>query len=121
MAKCACCNAETELYASGVPICIQCSYAAAAKCKPSFPKQAIEALLVNGVAEAMAQVRAASQAFDAAIREIPSGLPQPDGAQRIYNASCELAAARKEMMKAHTRLNDFIERGIVPENLQRRG
>jgi hypothetical protein len=27
--------------------------------------------------------------------------------------------ARTEMMKAHARLNDFIERGIVPEDLKR--
>jgi hypothetical protein len=30
----------------------------------------------------------------------------------------ELDSARTEMMKAHTRLNDFTERGIVPEDLK---
>jgi len=120
MAKCACCKAETELYDSGVPFCIQCSDVGRAKRKLSFPERPIEALLMNGVAEAMAHVSVANQAFQTAICEIPSGLPQPDGAQRIYNASRELATARREMMEAHSLLNDFIERGIVPENLRRR-
>jgi hypothetical protein len=47
---------------------------------------------------------------------VPSGLPHPDGTPRIHNASHELDTARKEMMKAHTRLNDFTERGIVPDS-----
>jgi len=30
-------------------------------------------------------------------------------------------AARKEMRKAHSRLNDFLSRGIVPEDLKQAG
>jgi hypothetical protein len=29
--------------------------------------------------------------------------------------------ARKEMMTAHKRLSDFVDRGIVPEDLKRSG
>jgi len=41
--------------------------------------------------------------------------------RRIKDASNELTLARKEMMTAHKRLNDFIERGIVPDDLERSG
>ncbi len=47
---------------------------------------------------------------------VPSGLPHPDGAQRIHNVSRELTIARQEMMLAHRRFNDFIEHGIAPED-----
>ena len=50
--------------------------------------------------------------------QIPSGLPQPDGAQRIKNASHALSIARKEMATAHNRLNDYLSRGIVPDDLK---
>jgi hypothetical protein len=50
--------------------------------------------------------------------DIPSGLPQPDGVQRIHNASRKLTAARDEMMKAHKRMRDYMEHGIVPEDLK---
>jgi len=45
----------------------------------------------------------------------------PDGVERIHNASRERDTARKEMMAAHNRLNDFNELGIVPEDLKRGG
>jgi hypothetical protein len=41
--------------------------------------------------------------------------------QRIRSASHELTAARNEMMEAHHRLNEFLESGIVPEDLKRSG
>jgi len=37
------------------------------------------------------------------------------------NASRKLDIARKEMMKAHSRLNEFIELGLVPDDLKRSG
>jgi hypothetical protein len=58
-------------------------------------------------------VSAASRAFNGVMDQFPSGLPHPDGAQRIHNASFELSAARQELMKAHSRLNDYLGRGII--------
>jgi hypothetical protein len=40
--------------------------------------------------------------------------PCPDHLQRVKNASESLFAA-------HSRLNDYLERGIVPEDLKRTG
>jgi hypothetical protein len=46
--------------------------------------------------------------------DIPSGLPQPDGTQRIQNAAHALAAARNAVMQAHSRLDEFLARGVIP-------
>jgi hypothetical protein len=78
----------------------------------------IRAILVKHIIEATERANAASRVFNAVIDEVPSGSPHPDGTQRIRNASRDLDSARREMMKAHTRLNEFVERGIVPEDLK---
>jgi len=78
----------------------------------------IRAILVKHIIEATERANAASRVFNAVIDEGPSGLPHPDGTQRIRNASRDLDSARRQMMKAHTRLNEFVERGIVPEDLK---
>ena len=76
---------------------------------------AVHAMLVQALADATLLADSARMEFVAIRDDIPSGLPHPDGVQRIYNALCALTAAHDEMMRAHDRLNDFIERGIVPE------
>ena len=43
--------------------------------------------------------------------DIPSGLPKPDGTLRIQNAAHVLAAARNEVMQAHSRLDEFLAGG----------
>jgi hypothetical protein len=115
MAQCAFCKAETEMYDRGAPICIECSREREA----AAARQARTAL-IEGLTEATARVKAASESFQSVMSEMPSGVPHPDGVQRIHNASRELTAARKEMMTAHSRLNDFLSRGIVPADLKKR-
>jgi hypothetical protein len=114
MAQCAFCKAETEMYYGGAPICIECSRERAAAARR------VRTALIEGLTEATARAEAASEAFQSVMREVPSGAPHSDGVQRIHNVSNELSAARKEMMTAHTRLNDFLTRGIVPEDLKKR-
>ena len=58
--------------------------------------------------------------FTSILDDIPSGLPHPDGIQRIQTAARELAAARKKKERAHTRLDDYLSRRILPEDLKRR-
>jgi hypothetical protein len=36
----------------------------------------------------------------------------------VKNVSRELAFAREKLMKAHNRLNDYLNRGIVPDDLK---
>jgi hypothetical protein len=119
MALCAYCQAETELYDSGdVPICIECSEAREARRKPPAIEQEIRTTLFEDVFEATAQNNEANREFEAVIGQFPSGLPHPKGAERIKNASNSLAVAREKKMKAHNRLNDYLGRGIVPEDLK---
>jgi hypothetical protein len=111
MAECAYCKTETQLYVSNVPVCLKCS-------DEPPEKRRTKATLLRDLQEATKRADEASDAFLAITTEIPSGFPHPDGTQQIHNASHKLTAAREAMMKAHTRLNDYLERGIVPEELK---
>ncbi len=61
----------------------------------------------------------ASEAFDEILREIPSGLPHPDGA-RIKSAASALSVAREKMSVAMIRLREFENLGLMPEDLKRK-
>jgi hypothetical protein len=77
--------------------------------------------LVDDIAKATARANKASQTFFEVIGKVPSGFPHPDGSQDIHNFSPELSTARKDLMRAHTRLDDFLKTGIVPDNLKQSG
>jgi hypothetical protein len=119
MEQCAYCKAEeTALYQSGVPICLKCVALREAKSKKDHPAS-IHDILVRELTEAKLQAESATVEFNAVTSDIPSFIPHPDGTQRIHNASHQLTEARNAMMKAHHRLNDYLERGTVPEDLKR--
>jgi hypothetical protein len=121
MDKCAFCRTEeTELYEGGVPICLKCAVLREGNAKKDRPG-VVHAILTRELEQAKFWAESAATEFNAVISDVPSFIPPPDGAQRIHNASRKLTEARQAMMKAHTRLNDFIERGIVPEDLKRTG
>jgi len=63
-------------------------------------------------------MNAASMKFNEVVRDVPSGLPHPDGTQRIHNVGRELLDAREKLAAAITRLNDFVSRDVVPEDLR---
>jgi len=123
MAACAHCGAETQLYANGVPTCVRCSEQRVNQVRkgPSISGQSIRSVLVANITQATARANRASQAFIEVMGQIPSGLPHPDGIQRIHNASGELAKARKDLMRAHAALDDFLKTGVVPQDLKRSG
>jgi hypothetical protein len=122
MARCIYCAAATEMYVSQVPTCLNCcSERPKEKRKPPAREQQIRAVLVDCLVEATARTSAASQAFNMVMGQFPSGLPHPDGSQQVQKASAALAAARKELMRAHNRLNDYLGRGIVPDDLKQTG
>ena len=79
------------------------------------------AILFRDLDEAIKRSDNANDAFKAVLSNIPNGDPHPDGTQRIRNASSELTAARDAMMKAHNRLTDFLNTGVVPDDLKQRG
>jgi hypothetical protein len=120
MAECAYCKAKTELYENGTPICVVCAEARAATPRASLTESQIRLRLLEEVRQATARVNAASESFNVIINDIPSGVPHPDGALRVAQASRELSAARAEMMLAHRRLNEFLNLGVIPEDLRAR-
>jgi len=121
MAICAFCKTqESHLCENDVPICLDCADGRA-KRKPPATDQQIRTTLLQDIIELTARNEQALEEFEAVAGQIPSGLPHPDGVQRIKNASAKLATARQELMKAHRRLDEHIDRGIVPEDLKKSG
>src|SRR5258706_1884895 len=118
MAECAYCKTDTHLYDGQVPICHEC--ADERNGKPKWPEmeREVRTILMRHLLQARARANAASDEFSAVMGDVPSALPHPDGTQRIHNVSRALFSAREEVMKAHTRLNDFLSRGVVPEDLK---
>ena len=108
--QCPDCGAETEPDEKGVPICITCS-----KRKVAATPQSIRSILQQELTWATERAAIASAEFLAVTRKVPSGLPHPDGVQRIRNVSHELAFARAQLTKAHGRLEAFLISGTTPE------
>lgn len=102
--------AETELHEGGTPTCIACSE------RLTTPKLSVHTRLIKELLEATAEHSAASAAHKRVMWEIPSATPHPDGVQRIHSVSHELAVAKERLARAHTRLSDFLDRGIIPED-----
>ena len=86
--------------------------------RPPTDEKEILRILIQEVLDATAEKTEASDAFELAMGQFPSGLPYPDGSQRIANSSQRLSYARKRSMAAHIRLTDFLDRGFVPEDLR---
>jgi len=122
MALCTYCKTETFMYEGGdLPVCAECSDARKSKSNAPPAEHEIRKILYQEFVTAAESAREATASFDATVSEIPSRLPHPDGVQRIHNASRAVSVARIQMMKAHNRLNDYLNRQIVPEDLKRSG
>jgi hypothetical protein len=61
---------------------------------------------------------AASARWDLLAKEIPSGLPHPDGSLRIHQAGIEARAALQEYMVALRRFSDFTISWKIPDDLR---
>lgn len=93
-----------ERYNNGVLVCFDCS---------------VRESLTQEVLEATANKGEAFRKFEAIMLHSPGDRPHPDGVQRIKNASNELSVARKKMARAYERLGNYLDRGIVPEDLKK--
>ena len=80
--------------------------------------QRVRRILEEQFYEAVRRRDLTSAVFNEVSRDIPSGLPHPDGTQRIGNASRDFSHALKEVNRAVQRISDFQIRGIVPEDLK---
>ena len=115
MARCGYCKSETESFDRGMPVCLDCANRLRMKTQSSAAENSLT-LLQRELKEATARAHQATDAFNAIMGDIPSSVPQPDGTQRINNVYRELSIARREMMRAHSRLTHFIDNGVIPED-----
>ena len=53
--------------------------------------------------------------------DVPSGIPDPDGVERIQRASQDYRSALVEAATAFARLNDFLIHGTIPPDLMNGG
>lgn len=112
---CAFCESEAELNIDGLAICAGCSGMPESEIGKLKTDHQIRAALHREILASTARAHAAANALATIMDQIPSGLPHPDGSVRIQNAAHALAAARSNVMKAHSRLNEFVVRGVLPE------
>ena len=118
MGQCAFCKADAKLPESAeLPICAKCSAEHESKRAAAVSAQEIRFALIQELVDATVAETAATDEFNTVIGQFPTGLPHPDGSQLIQNASCKLILARKNIGRAHSRLNDFLDRGIIPPDL----
>ena len=116
MGRCGYCKSETELFDGGMPVCLDCANRLRTKQQHSEAEDSL-ARLERELKEATARAHQATDAFHDIMGDIPSSVPQPDGTQRINNVYRELSHARREMMRAHSRLTHFLDKGTIPEDL----
>ena len=84
---------------------------------PLAALEKVHDLLQQELKAATERAASASAAFLDVTSQVPSGLPHPDGTQRIRNMAHELAFARTELMRAHSRMDTFLVSGIAPDDL----
>ena len=112
--RCLHCTAEVAPDENGIPICVTC-----AKPRSTASPGTIRSLLQQELTWATERAAIASAEFLAVTTEVPSGLPHPDGVQRIRNVSHKLEFARAQLSKAHDRLEAFLLSGTTPDDLKR--
>ena len=121
MSACAHCRGDTGLYSNGLPVCADCAKDLKINSNTLYSPDPIRERLTADVLNTTAKKNEAFRRFEATMLHFPSGMPHPDGVQRIKNVSNNLTVARKEMQSAYTRLKDYLDAGIVPKDLKRRG
>jgi len=80
-------------------------------------RNTIVRILTDELEAAQSCHTAASKRFDRLVKEVPSGLPHPDGADRIHAAGREANVALQAHMHALKRYSDFLLYGIVPDDI----
>jgi hypothetical protein len=83
----------------------------------SAQRSAVARILTEELAAAHSLHTAAAQHFNTLLHEIPSGLPHPDGSQRIHAAGREAHAALEAYVRALKRFTDFSVHRIIPSGL----
>ncbi len=80
----------------------------------------IEEHLKSELAKAREEYGVASREFDLLLKDIPSGIPHPDGELRIRQTGEASRAALRKYTFALKRFSQYTLAGIVPEDLTKR-
>ena len=80
-------------------------------------RQEIERILSAEIEKARQRQKEAGLTFRQIAVDIPSLLPAPDGSLRIQQAGSEYRSALDDLRKALNRYNDFVAKGIVPDDV----
>ena len=118
VARCSYCGRETELHEAGVATCPACDN----RLRMVGPGKvrSVHAELNQDLAEATAELDLVTVAYNQVIDDIPSGLPHPDGVQRLCSILQKLLVARERFDRAHSRLVGFLDTGTIPPDLSRK-
>jgi len=81
----------------------------------------ISRILKQAVIRARSEYERAHAEFKAVTGDIPSGLPPPDGMQRIRNAGNSYRATMDAYQAALHEFNTYITQGRIPVRLKDRG
>ena len=111
MSMCSKCGADTELFDGAVPTCVKCS-------EPATDRGRILQILHQDLKIARQQRDKAFAHFDDTLHQVPSGIPYPDGEERIRWASRVFSDAQLGLSDALARLNDYLVDGKVPPGLE---
>jgi hypothetical protein len=82
--------------------------------------EGVEKILWDDFEIAVKEKDRALEEFNSVIEDTPSGMPHPDGVQRIKNCSRRYSEARHHMTRALERLNNFRNSGIIPDDLSKK-
>jgi hypothetical protein len=77
----------------------------------------IEDRMKAELAKAHAEYQAAFREFQSLIKDIPGGIPHPDGELRIRQTGAASRAALQDYRRALMRFSEYCLSGIVPADL----
>jgi hypothetical protein len=86
-------------------------------CRVVPKRSEIETILRDEVGRARRAYQQAHLDFNSVTADIPSGLPAPDGTERIRNAGHAYRSTMNVYSDALREFNNFITDGVIPERL----
>jgi hypothetical protein len=81
-------------------------------------KDEIQRRLMKELSDAQSAYYAANVRFHTLVKEVPSGIPPPDGPRRILEAGLESRLNLEKYTRAMKRYSEFAIRGTIPEDLR---
>jgi hypothetical protein len=81
-------------------------------------REEIRRRLMKELGDAQSAYNAANARFNVLVKEVPAGIPAPDGSLRIWQAGIESRLNFEKYTRAVRRYSEFALHGTIPEDLQ---